>query len=291
MLARMDPLLFALSLCAAFCFGLGLVLTRRGLFEMTPIQGASMSVPTTAAVLLLIAPATVDLAHWNTHAVLLFVAAGLIFPAAVTLLTFAANRRIGPNLTGALGNVSPAFAVAIAAVLLGERPTLIQLAGLTAVCVGGMMLFGGRKTSLPGVPLWAFLLPVAAALVRGLAQPMVKLGLIDWPNPFAATTVAYLVSACVILGIAASRGVPPRLPRRRADLWFVAVGLANGGALLALYSALTLGPVKLVAPVVACYPLVTLALNRVILADRALGAWLLAGILVTVAGVVLLVAS
>ena len=36
---------------------------------------------------------------------------------------------IGANLTGALGNLTPRFAIAIAFLLLGEAPSIAQLAG------------------------------------------------------------------------------------------------------------------------------------------------------------------
>ena len=41
------------------------------------------------------------------HAVPIFAAVGLIFPAMLTMLTFASNRALGPVATGALGNLSP----------------------------------------------------------------------------------------------------------------------------------------------------------------------------------------
>jgi drug/metabolite transporter (DMT)-like permease len=69
------------------------------------------------------------------------------------------------------------------------------------------------------------------------------------------------------------------------------VGLCNGGAVLTLYAALAAGPVALVAPLVATYPLVTLALARLLPNRAALPPAALAGIAATVAGVMLLLSG
>ena len=289
----MDPILLAFSFGAAFCFALALVLTQYGLRTLAPMDGARISVPVTAAIFLVLSPLTVSFELWHAGSLALFAGAGLFFPVAVTLLTFAANRLIGPNLTGTLGNLTPLFAVGIAALLLGEVPESGQLAGIAVICCGILLLFARRQRLPAAIPAWALLLPLAAALIRGLVQPVVKLGLADWPDPFAAVTVGYLVSAIVItaLGLARKRTGDARIPAAPGRLWFVAVGITNGLAVLGLYAALARGPVALVAPLVACYPLFTLLLNRFLLGDRALSPRLAAGVAVTVAGVALLLAA
>ncbi|MEX2617079.1 MAG: DMT family transporter [Alphaproteobacteria bacterium] len=289
----MDPLLLTLSFGAAFCFALALVLTQYGLRTVAPMDGARISVPVTAAIFLALSPLTVSFSQWHAGSLTLFAAAGLFFPVAVTLLTFAANRLIGPNLTGTLGNMTPLFAVGLAALLLGEVPESGQLAGIAVICLGVVLLFARRQRRPAGIPAWAVLLPLAAALIRGLVQPVVKLGLEDWPDPFAAVTVGYLVSAVVMmtLGLASNSTGGAFVPAATGRLWFVAVGIVNGLAVLTLYAALARGPVTLVAPLVACYPIFTLLLNRILLGDRNLSLRLAAGVAVTVAGVALLLAS
>jgi uncharacterized membrane protein len=54
----------------------------------------------------------------------------------------------------------------------------------------------------------------------------------------------------------------------KGALWFALVGVCNGAAVLSMYGALALGAVTLVAPTVATYPLFTLLLGRLWLADR-----------------------
>lgn len=288
----MDPILLALAFGSAFCFALALVLTQFGLRTVAPMDGARVSVPVTALVFLMLSPLTVGYAQWHPGSLTLFAAAGLFFPVAVTLLTFAANRLIGPNLTGTLGNFTPLFAVGIAALLLGEVPGMGQMAGIAVICAGIVLLFARRQALPHSLPTWALLLPLAAALIRGLVQPVVKLGLEDWPDPFAAVTVGYVVSAIVIAVLRFARtGNGPLVPPAPGRNWFAAVGIVNGLAVLTLYAALARGPVTLVAPLVACYPIFTLLLNRIVLRDRNLSLQMAGGIAVTVAGVALLLAS
>ena len=120
---------------------------------------------------------------------------------------------------------------------------------------------------------WAIAILLLAALIRGLVQPVVKLGLAFWPSAFAATLISYLVSASVILSTGAIGDRGAIVPAWRAGWrWFVPIGLLNGLAVLTMYAALARGPVAVVAPLVACYPLATLVFSRLLLGSVSL-AW------------------
>ncbi|WP_457836010.1 EamA family transporter, partial [Staphylococcus aureus] len=90
------------------------------------------------------------------------------------------------NLTGALGNVTPLFAVLFAVLALGERPGAAQwlAAGVIAAGVAVLGTAGGGAAGPGRIALVALALPLAAAVVRGLVPPAVKLGLGLWPDPF-----------------------------------------------------------------------------------------------------------
>lgn len=284
--------LFFLALLSAFLFALALVLTRFGLESRSPLAGAAISIPTTALLFVIIAPFMVDFNHWHAEAVYLFAVAGVFFPVAVTLLTFASNRRVGPTLTGTFGNLTPLFAVGLAVILVGDVPTPMQWLGISVIVFGVCILFFDGPVATRTWPLWALLLPIAAALLRGLVQPVVKLGLEVWPNPLAAATIGYIVSTAVVLMLHILRHTKSAPGNGSGGWWFSLVGICNGGAVLSLYAALARGPVALVAPLVATYPLAVLVLERV-LVGRAAAITLagLAGIGAIICGVVVLVGS
>jgi drug/metabolite transporter (DMT)-like permease len=283
------PAAVLLALAAALCFGLGLVLTQLGLRGITPLGAAAISIPSSTLLFLAVSPFALDAGALTWPALAIFAAVGLLYPATATLLTFEANRRLGPVITGTLGNLAPIFAVAAAVVVLGETLRAMQMAGLIVILAGVMLLTMPREGGPSHWRSWALLLPLAAAAIRGTVQPTVKLGLVLWPSPLAATLVSYLVSAVAVLAMARCRtgrwlaAAPPA-----ARLTFVAVGVSNGLAVLLLYAALAHGPVALVSPLVATYPLATIALGALMPGGIEGGVRLVSGVALTVMGVVLL---
>jgi drug/metabolite transporter (DMT)-like permease len=277
----------ALALAAAGLFGAALVLTQFGLRHMPSNQGALVSIPVATALLWMLAPFVVDWDAWNAPALMIFAAVGLLFPAVVSLLTFESNRRMGPSATGAFGNLAPLFAVLLAAVLLGEAPRWQQWLGIAAIVVGAVLVSFERRWLDASWPAHTLLLPLMAAAIRGLIQPVTKLGLGFWPNPFAAGLIGYSTSSFVVAAASWKRW-PARWSPAGA-FWFACVGLCNGAAAVIMYAALARGPVSVVAPLVALYPLVTLILSAALLGQARAGAPQAGGVALMVAGVVLLV--
>jgi drug/metabolite transporter (DMT)-like permease len=150
-------------------------------------------------------------------------------------------------------------------------------------------MYAGQCQAFTVRRLWLLALPLGASAIRGFVQPVVKLGLERWHNPIAAVVIGYTVSSAVLILAAL---VPSRTPEQsfnwRGALWFAAVGLCNGSAVLSMYSALGRGPVSLVSPLIATYPLVTLLLSVRFLKRERVDARLAAAVAVTVGGVVLL---
>ncbi len=281
-----------LALASALGYGLGLTLTQFGLRDVPPAAGAAISIPTSALLFVAAAPFVLAGTTPAWTALLVFAAVGLFFPAAATLITFEANRRLGPVITGSLGNLAPVFAVLLAFVMLGEPIRLGQMLGLAIILAGVLALTapGGRPQA--SWASWALLLPFVTAALRGFVQPVIKLGLNVWPSPFAAVLVGYLVSAAVVVTALRWRtGRWRPKTNARGLAWFAGVGLCNGLAVLLMYAALARGPVTIVSPLVATYPLVTVAASA--LARHAVESQLRAtlGAALTVVGVGLLLVS
>jgi drug/metabolite transporter (DMT)-like permease len=274
-----------------FGFGAGFVLTQFGLRWMLPWVGVAISIPTSTLLFWCLAPIYLDPSKGNLKAVVLFACVGLFFPGTVALLNFESNRLMGPNIAGSLSSMAPVFAVLLAIVILGERVRGPQLLALAAI-VGGISLMYRVHVNLTARSLWLMALPVAASAIRGLVQPIVKFGFEWWPSPIAAVVVSYTVSSALLIFSALARagGTIPDIDHRGA-LWFAAVGLCNGLAVLAMYAALEYGPVTIISPVIAGYPLVTLLLSRAFLGKEDVSPQLIAGVTGAVCGVVLLIVS
>jgi drug/metabolite transporter (DMT)-like permease len=274
-----------------FGLGAGFVLTQFGLRWMPPWVGVAISIPTSTLLFWCLAPFFVDPSGGSLNAVVLFAGIGLLFPGVAALLNFESNRLMGPNIAGALRSLTPVFAVILAIVILGERVRVPQLLALAALVIGISLMYRVH-VSLSARSLWLMALPVASSAIRGVIQPIAKLGFAWWPNPIAAVVVSYTVSSAVLIVAALIRagGIVPAIDYRGA-LWFAAVGLCNGLAVLAMYGALASGPVTIVSPLIAGYPLVTLLLSRVFLTKEVVSPQLIAGVSGVVSGVVLLLVA
>jgi drug/metabolite transporter (DMT)-like permease len=280
-----------LALVSMFGFGAGFVLTQFGLRWMPPWVGVAISIPTSMLLFWCLAPLFLHPSGGDLRAVALFACVELVFPGAAALLNFESNRLMGPNIAGALSSLTPIFAVVLAIVMLGEHILIPQLLGLAALVIGIGLMYRVHVT-LSARSLWLMALPVASSAIRGMIQPVAKVGFAWWPNPIAAVVVSYTMSSIVLIVAALVRtgGTVPVVDYRGAS-WFAAVGLCNGLAVLAMYGALASGPVTIVSPVIAGYPLVTLLLSRVLLAKEEVSAQLIAGVAGVVGGVVLLLVA
>lgn len=320
------------ALAAAFLLGLGVALAPFALRHLSPVRAGSISVPCTMVLFWLLSPLMLDTGAADWRAILLFATVGAFFPAMVTLLSFTSNRLMGPQASAAIGNLTPLFAVMVAVLALGEVPRPGQLAGIMVIMSGVSAITlnrraqrsamapanagaqagvragpGARSPSFGagGWPLWALLLPLAGAMIRGGAQAVTKIGLAWWPSPYAATLANYTLSAIVLISVAsASRSLAPAAPRAaplasapgapslwRILPWLVAMGASNGLSVLATYAALEHGTVVVVAPLVATFPLFTLVLAAVLPGGFRLGPWAILGVAATVAGVALLLSG
>jgi drug/metabolite transporter (DMT)-like permease len=258
------------------------VLAQLGLRTVEPLSGAAISVPSFTLLFLLLSPLILQGEPVVWEGLPIFIAIGLVFPASLTLLTFASNRALGPVITSTLGNLAPLFAVALAVILLHEP------LGLVVAVAGAAIISVTRPRDLGHWRSWALLLPLCSALIRGVIPPVVKLGLAVWPSPLWACLIGYVMSSLAVLTVQRFRKGSFVVDAPRAGIfWFALTGISNGLSALTLFAAVRNGPITLVAPLAAIYPLVTVALSAVVLRHIAITPRIVAGTALTVLGVVL----
>jgi drug/metabolite transporter (DMT)-like permease len=283
-------ILFAFA--SAIFLGAGVVTTQLGLRTVEPLSGASISILSFTLLFLLASPLILRGEPVVWRGLPIFAAIGLFFPAILTFLTFASNRALGPVITSTLGNLAPLFAVTMAVVLLHEPLRLAQLAGMMIAVIGAVIITVTRPRDLGDWRNWALLLPLCGAFIRGVVPPFVKLGLQIWPSPLWACLIGYVMSSSVVLIVQRIRqgsfvaAAPPS-----GRFWFAVTGISNGLSALTLFAAVRNGPITLVAPLVAVYPLVTVVLSAIMLRHVRITARIIAGTVLTVAGVALVLAG
>jgi drug/metabolite transporter (DMT)-like permease len=283
-------ILFAFA--SATFLGAGVVTAQLGLRTVEPLSGAVISVPSFTLLFLLLSPLLLAGEPVVWRGLPIFIAIGLFFPASLTFLTFASNRALGPVITSTLGNLAPLFAVALAVVLLHEPLRPLQFAGLVLAVAGAVIITVTRPRDLGHWRSWALLLPLGGALIRGVVPPIVKLGLEIWPSPLWACLVGYIMSSLVVLIVQRIRKGSFVAEAPKSGLfWFAVTGISNGFSALTLFAAVRKGPITLIAPLVAIYPLVTVILSAIMLKHVAITRRIVAGTALTVVGVALVLAG
>ncbi|MCY4591880.1 MAG: DMT family transporter [Alphaproteobacteria bacterium] len=257
-----DALPVLLALVAAFLFALGAQFQSVGLLSIEPRSGAVITITTSAVLFLLAAPFLLDPAHLLHPAVLTFVLVGLFRPALSANLALAGMKYLGPTLAITLTSTSPLFGAALGILWLGEVLTWQTGVGTLAIVAAVMVLSGRRGGAAVSWPVWALLLPIGAALVRSAGHVLSKYGM-EWiPDPYIASMVGFVVSAVVTQTAHRVRRSAPAIPwRSRPALWFMGASVCFGVAIMALNTALLIGTVVQVVPVVAASPVFTLFMS------------------------------
>lgn len=199
------------------------------------------------------------------------VAAGLVGP--VALLCFYKALALGPmGVVSPLGTVGVAVPVG-AGLFLGERPGLMQIAGI-AVAVLGVVLAGGPQLRGAPVQRQAILLTLIAAFGFGTVFVLVAEASTTITGLFLALFVQRVVNVGaggLALYVSVRRGAPA-LPddgfpwRSLPALAFVGLAdvAANGTYVVAAHH----GPVTVAAVLASLYPVVTALAARGVLRER-----------------------
>ncbi|MZR12648.1 EamA family transporter [Maritimibacter sp. DP07] len=260
-----------LSLAAAAMWGLGNHVQRIALDDTDPLTGAFVSVATMAGLCWIAAPFLVDASWWWTRSTLIFAIMGIFFPALGQRFQIASVGLVGPSLTASLSAFTPVIAVSIGVLFLGEEVGAQSLVGLALMVAGLALATWSPRGIKRGWPIWAILVPLSAALVRGISQPGLKWGMEGVPSPFFALLVTGTMSTLVLGLMLWPRHRQGRTRTGAGLRWFVANGVINGAGIFALNAALSLGALTLVSPLSGTVPLWALAFGAIIFRRETLG--------------------
>lgn len=277
---------------AALCFSVAHIFVRRGLVHSNAITGSVISLGTSAVLLGLLALFLVPLAALRSPAIWYFIAAGVFAPAIGQTLGYIGMERIGVARSSPIVNTSPIFSSIFAVLFLGELWVAQNIVGTCLVILGVVILSSG--TAAEGQ--WRkndILYPVLAAVAFGISTILRKSGLLEVPLPLLAAAVTVGTAFLVLLGIVGVRGGRRTLRfHRQGSAWLFCAAVVNTGAILSFFSALNVGKIVRVEPLVACNPLLTILWTAIFLrAIEQVSARIIIGALVTVTGTVLVVTA
>jgi drug/metabolite transporter (DMT)-like permease len=207
------------------------------------------------------------------------VAAGAVGP--VAMLCFYKALALGPmGVVSPLGSLGVAVPVGVG-LILGERPGVLQFAGI-AVAVAGVVLAGGPQLRGAPVQRQSILLTLVAAFGFGSTMALIAEASTTVTGLFLALFVQRVANVVVGGGAlyASVRRGTPALPAdedggmrliRRSLPALAFVGLADVAANGTYWAAAQHGPVTMAAVLANLYPVVTIIAARFFLGERLRG--------------------
>lgn len=277
---------------AALCFSVAHIFVRRGLVHSNALTGSVISLGTSAVLLGLLALFLVPFAALRSSALWYFIAAGVFAPAIGQTLGYIGMERIGVARSSPIVNTSPLISSIFAVFFLGEIWVAQNAVGTCLVIVGVVVL----SSSAPAQDQWRkkdILYPGLAAVAFGISTILRKRGLHEVPVPLLAAAVTVGTAFLVLLCLVGLRGGRTTLQfHRQGNPWLFGAAVVNMGAILSFFSALNVGKIVRVEPLVACNPLLTILWTAIFLrAVERVSGRIVIGALVTVAGTVLVVTA
>ncbi|MCH2480938.1 MAG: DMT family transporter [Gammaproteobacteria bacterium] len=282
----------ALALCSAFLFAVAVQLHNLGLRHIDSRRGTLISICSSAALYWMLSPWFLETWYWFTTGAALFATIGLFRPFLSANFAMAGIRFLGPTLSTTLASIAPLFSALFAIALLEESMTASLMGGTFAIVTGVVILtYRGNTTSM--WPLWALSLPLGAAILRALAHAVTKLGLDVVPEPLFAGLVGYSVSLLVGLIVASVQHarIIPSVRWSPGMAWFLIGGIINGISLWSLNTALQIGQVITVVPVVSVSPVISFLLGYFIFRKERFTSRIVIAIVLIVPAIVIIARS
>jgi len=209
-----------------------------------------------------------------------------IFQLGVRLLAYTGVLKIGASRSGTLQSISPLVSATIAIAVLGETTTAPIVGGTFMVIAGVVLVSWKAEREIAGFRWRYLLLPIGAACLTGLNHPMRRyaLGLSNEPLFFSALMgFVSLTGFLVYMGVSPTK--EPLVWNRQAIRPFLSTGIFETFSLVLIITAISIGPVVVVAPIAASYPVWALIGAKLFLGDVERVTWkMLMGVVSVVAG-------
>ncbi|MSP38319.1 MAG: DMT family transporter [Deltaproteobacteria bacterium] len=261
-----SPQLVALASTAVYAAGN--LYARVGLVHSTPLIVTLISLIVQTVVVWTILLARGGVPAIDSRALMIFIAVGAVLPI-VRLLSYIGIARIGSARSSSLRSTHPFFSAALAIAFLGEPAkhnvmlgTLLIVAGIFFTC------WEPRENNVDAKPTDA-LYPLAAALMSGLIHPATRFALTGANQPIAYSAIVGMVSLLCLSAYFVLTGQVRRdvWPSRAALIPFVTASLLETVGFLLFSAAVSLGPVVLIAPIMATTPMWVLLGSIILLRD------------------------
>jgi drug/metabolite transporter (DMT)-like permease len=188
-------------------------------------------------------------------AVILFIIVG-IFQLGTRLFAYTGVAKIGASRSSTLQATSPLVATVIALTILHEEAGIAVLMGTLLVVIGIILISWRPEEQIPTYRWWHILLPLTAALFTGVNHPIRRYALQISNQPLFLAALMGITSLICISGYLTLPNTTQRpVWNRRALIPLLSTSAFETLGILTIINALSVGPVVVVAPIAATYPL------------------------------------
>jgi drug/metabolite transporter (DMT)-like permease len=253
MLAQIPPQLIALA--AALSYATSGISARRGLRYSTPLTVTLVSLTIHALSLWTLLLLSGGVPQVSYLVLFLFFITGTLQPL-IRVFTYAGIFYLGAARGTTVRSSHPLFSTTIAILFLGEQPTLLVILGTILIVAGVTLISWQTEAQRVNFRLWHIAFPLSAALLAGVSHPIRRyaLTLADEPLYFAA--IVGVVSLFWMGGYLLSPFAKERpVWHRQAIKPFIVAGVFETLGILLVITALSVGRVVIVSPIVATSPL------------------------------------
>ena len=253
MLSHIPPQFIALA--AALSYATSGIAAKRGLRYSTPITVTLVSVTVHAASLwtaLLLVGGIPQVSWW---VLFLFALTGTLQPI-IRLFTYAGIHYVGASRGTTLRSSHPLFSTTLAVVFLNEQVSLPIVVGTILIVAGVTLISCQPEAQRTSFRWWHLGYPLGAAFLAGISHPLRRyaLGLANEPLYLAAiigiVALPWLASYIVL----PTKGEQP-VWNRQSMGWFLMTGVFETLGIFLVITALSVGQVVIVSPIVATSPL------------------------------------
>ena len=249
----MTPQLLALG--TSIFYAVALIAARKGLRYSTPATVTCVSILVQVVALWSVVFLRGGIPPVLPLAVALFIFVG-VTQLGVRFLAYGGVAKIGASRSSALQAISPLISAAVAIGFLHERATVVVLLGTVLVVCGIVLVSWKVEEQITAFRWWHLLLPVGAALLTGINHPIRRYALMLSNEPLFFAALMGTASLVGFLGYTNFAANRERLVwQREAVGYFIVTGIAETLSISSIITALSIGPVVVIAPIASSYPL------------------------------------
>ena len=250
---------FSAQLVALACtavYAAGNLYARVGLIHSTPLVVTLISLIVQTVVVWTILLVRGRVPSADPRALAVFIAVGVALPF-VRWLSYTGIARIGSARSSSLRSTHPFFSAALAIVFLGEPARHNIMLGTLLIVAGIFVTCWESKLSRSDAKPLDVAFPLAAAFFSGIIHPFTRYALTITNEPLLYSAVVGLSSLICLGGylLVSGRGKYLVWPHRHALRSFVLASSFETGGFLLFSAAVSLGPVVLIAPIIATTPM------------------------------------